>query len=75
MNSIIGWNCSIGQWSRVEGTPSDPNPNDPFARLDSDSMFDEDGRLTPSITILGISLNSLISISSYVVGVKQAVIK
>ncbi|RDD39038.1 Mannose-1-phosphate guanyltransferase alpha-B [Trichoplax sp. H2] len=53
MNTIIGWNCSIGQWSRIEGTPADPNPNDPFARLDSDSMFDEDGHLTPSITILG----------------------
>ena len=69
MNSIIGWSCSIGRWSRVEGTPADPNPNDPFARLDSDSMFDEDGHLTPSITILGILRNRLV-ISIHVIGVK-----
>lgn len=51
--SIIGWNCSIGMWSRVEGSRCDPNPNEEFARPDGESLFGEDGKLTPSITILG----------------------
>ena len=51
--SIIGWNCSIGMWSRVEGSRCDPNPNEEFSRPDGESLFGEDGKLTPSITILG----------------------
>eukprot|EP00117_Sycon_ciliatum_P032517 scpid81659/ scgid25196/ Mannose-1-phosphate guanyltransferase alpha-A; GDP-mannose pyrophosphorylase A-A; GTP-mannose-1-phosphate guanylyltransferase subunit alpha-A len=53
LHSIVGWNGSIGAWARVEGTPNDPNPNDPFARVQVQSIFGSDGRLNPSITILG----------------------
>lgn len=52
LNSIVGWDSTIGKWARVEGTPSDPNPNDPYAKMDSETLFRE-GKLTPSITILG----------------------
>lgn len=55
LNTIVGWDSTIGRWARVEGTPSDPNPNDPYAKIDSETLF-RDGRLTPSITILGMSL-------------------
>lgn len=53
LNSIVGWDSTIGKWARVEGTPSDPNPNDPYAKIDSETLF-RDGKLTPSITILGM---------------------
>ena len=53
MHSIIGWDCILGAWSRVEGYPCDPNPNDPLANVSSESLFNEEGRLNPSITILG----------------------
>ncbi|XP_066520876.1 mannose-1-phosphate guanyltransferase alpha-B [Hoplias malabaricus] len=56
LNSIVGWDSTIGKWARVEGTPSDPNPNDPFAKIDSETLF-KDGGLTPSITILGCNVN------------------
>lgn len=56
LNSIVGWDSTIGRWARVEGTPSDPNPNDPFAKIDSETLF-RDGGLTPSITILGCNVN------------------
>ncbi|XP_003383396.2 PREDICTED: mannose-1-phosphate guanyltransferase alpha-A-like [Amphimedon queenslandica] len=53
LHSIVGWECELGAWSRVEGYPSDPNPNDPFGNVPKESLFNEDGRLNPSITILG----------------------
>ncbi|TSK62569.1 Mannose-1-phosphate guanyltransferase alpha-B [Bagarius yarrelli] len=56
LNSIVGWDSTVGKWARVEGTPSDPNPNDPFAKIDSETLF-RDGGLTPSITILGCNVN------------------
>ncbi|ERE86572.1 striated muscle-specific serine/threonine-protein kinase [Cricetulus griseus] len=49
---IVGWGSTVGRWARVEGTPNDPNPNDPRARMDSESLF-KDGKLLPAITILG----------------------
>uniref|UniRef100_A0A8B9PKA9 GDP-mannose pyrophosphorylase A n=1 Tax=Apteryx owenii TaxID=8824 RepID=A0A8B9PKA9_APTOW len=55
LNTIVGWDSTIGRWARVEGTPSDPNPNDPYAKIDSETLF-RDGQLTPSITILGCSV-------------------
>uniref|UniRef100_A0AAQ4PFF4 GDP-mannose pyrophosphorylase Aa n=1 Tax=Gasterosteus aculeatus aculeatus TaxID=481459 RepID=A0AAQ4PFF4_GASAC len=55
LNSIVGWDSTVGKWARVEGTPSDPNPNDPFAKIDSETLFRE-GKLTPSITILGCNV-------------------
>ena len=49
----VGQEASVGEWARVEGTPSDPDPNKPFAKMDNTPLFNNDGRLNPSITILG----------------------
>ena len=51
--SVVGWNCRVGAWSRVEGIPNDPDANDPHARPNADALFDSEGRLLPSSTILG----------------------
>ncbi|RVE50026.1 hypothetical protein evm_005232 [Chilo suppressalis] len=53
MYSVVGQDASVGEWARVEGTPSDPDPNKPFAKMDNTPLFNTDGRLNPSITILG----------------------
>uniref|UniRef100_A0A0B6ZV73 Uncharacterized protein n=1 Tax=Arion vulgaris TaxID=1028688 RepID=A0A0B6ZV73_9EUPU len=53
LHSIVGWHSTIGVWSRVEGTPNDPNPNKPFAKLEIPGMFSSDGKLNPSITVIG----------------------
>lgn len=53
LHSIVGWGSTVGRWARVEGTPNDPNPNDPRAHMDSESLF-KDGKLLPAITILGM---------------------
>jgi mannose-1-phosphate guanylyltransferase len=50
--SIIGWNSVVGAWARVEGTPSDPDPNKAFAKIEHQSLFTS-GKLNPSITIIG----------------------
>ncbi|UJR26614.1 hypothetical protein I4U23_007933 [Adineta vaga] len=50
--SIIAWNSTIGPWSRVEGTPNDPDPNRQFSKIEKDSLF-QDGKLHPSITVIG----------------------
>lgn len=49
----MGRYTRIGRWARVEGTPTDPDPNKPFAKMDNPSLFNNDGRLNPSIAILG----------------------
>lgn len=54
LHSIIGRNSKVGKWARVEGTPCDPDPNKPFAKMENPRLFNDDGRLNPSITILGI---------------------
>ena len=43
----------MGAWTRIEGTPNDPNPNKPFAKLEAISTFTNDGKLNPSITVIG----------------------
>lgn len=53
LHSIIGRECKIGKWARIEGTPSDPDPNKPFSKMDNPPLFKRDGRLNPTITILG----------------------
>uniref|UniRef100_A0A915DEW9 Nucleotidyl transferase domain-containing protein n=1 Tax=Ditylenchus dipsaci TaxID=166011 RepID=A0A915DEW9_9BILA len=53
LHSVIGWRSVIGCWARVEGTPLAPNPNVPFAKLENKPLFNCDGRLNPSLTILG----------------------
>ncbi|XP_065656504.1 mannose-1-phosphate guanyltransferase alpha isoform X2 [Hydra vulgaris] len=54
--SIIGWRCLIGAWSRIEGTSSEPNPNYPHTLFNNESLFHSDGKLIPSITILGCNV-------------------
>jgi mannose-1-phosphate guanylyltransferase len=54
LHSIIGWNSMIGSWVRVEGTPSDPDPNKPYAKIEHQSLFTK-GKFNPSITIIGES--------------------
>lgn len=54
--SIIGWNSVIGSWVRVEGTPSDPDPNKPYAKIDHQGLFTK-GKLNPSITIIGSNVS------------------
>lgn len=56
LHSIVGWNSVIGEYTRVEGTPNDPNPNKPFAKLDVPEAFSAEGRLNPSITVIGSSV-------------------
>jgi len=51
--TVVGWNSTVGDWSRVEGTPDDPNPNKPFAKMENNPLFNSSGQLNPSITILG----------------------
>ena len=53
LHSILGWNTQVGAWTRIEGTPNDPNPNKPFAKIESRGLFNADGRLNPSITVIG----------------------
>lgn len=53
LHSVVGRGSTVGQWARVEGTPSDPDPNKPFAKMENPPLFNNDGRLNPSITILG----------------------
>ena len=50
--SIIGWNSFIGSWVRVEGTPTDPDPNKPYAKIEHQNLFSK-GKFNPSITIIG----------------------
>ncbi|KFM73934.1 Mannose-1-phosphate guanyltransferase alpha-B, partial [Stegodyphus mimosarum] len=56
LHSIIGWNSTVGSWARVEGTPCDPNPNKPFAKMENVPLFNSSGRLNPSITVLGCNV-------------------
>lgn len=51
--AIVGWNCNIGTWVRVEGTPSEPDPNEKFAKVPNPPLFNPDGHLNPSISVLG----------------------
>ena len=41
-------------------TPCDPNPNKNFAKMDNVPLFNDEGKLNPSITILGKAINVLI---------------
>ncbi|RNA43199.1 mannose-1-phosphate guanyltransferase alpha isoform X1 [Brachionus plicatilis] len=52
LHSIIGWNSIVGAWARIEGTPSDPDPNKQYAKIEHQDLFNK-GKLNPSITIIG----------------------
>nr|CAD7603122.1 unnamed protein product [Timema genevievae] len=74
LHSIVGRDSQVGQWTRVEGTPCDPNPNKPFAKMDNPPLFNSDGRLNPSITILGCSVtvpSEVILLNSIVLPYKE----
>ncbi|XP_034256801.1 mannose-1-phosphate guanyltransferase alpha-A isoform X1 [Thrips palmi] len=74
LHSIVGRATQVGKWSRVEGTPCDPNPNKPFAKMDNPPLFNMDGRLNPSITIIGCSVtvpSEVILLNSIVLPYKE----
>ncbi|XP_071871089.1 GDP-mannose pyrophosphorylase A [Bombus fervidus] len=54
--SIVGKSSYVGEWARIEGTPCDPNPDKPFAKMENLPLFNTNGKLNPSITILGTSV-------------------
>ncbi|XP_076293267.1 GDP-mannose pyrophosphorylase A isoform X1 [Lasioglossum baleicum] len=56
LHSIVGKNSYVGEWARIEGTPCDPNPDKPFAKMENLPLFNTNGKLNPSITILGTSV-------------------
>jgi mannose-1-phosphate guanylyltransferase len=56
LNSVIGWNSTIGKWSRVEGLPVNADPNDPSTHLSQRPLFNTEGKLEPNITVLGESV-------------------
>lgn len=57
IHSIIGRNSKIGKWSRIEGTAVDPDPNKPFAKIKNLPLFNKDGKINPSTTILGFGVS------------------
>ena len=60
LHSVLGWDSVVGAWARIEGTPCDPDPNKPFAKMDNVPLFSGDGKLNPSITILGERRSALV---------------
>lgn len=54
--SIVGWNCNIGTWVRIEGTPGEPDPNQKFAKVQNPPLFNPDGKLNPSVSVLGCNV-------------------
>jgi mannose-1-phosphate guanylyltransferase len=40
-------------YTRVEGTPNDPNPDKPFSKIEVKGLFNSEGKLNPSITVIG----------------------
>lgn len=67
----MGWNSNVGMWSRVEGSPNDPNPNKPFAKLENPSLFDDDGKLNPAITVIGEYFHTVLEFHYKPVGQAQ----
>ncbi|CAO1414505.1 unnamed protein product [Diamesa tonsa] len=57
IHAIVGKDSKIGKWARVEGTPSDPDANKPFTKIINRALFNKEGKLNPSVTILGYGVN------------------
>ncbi|KRY21659.1 Mannose-1-phosphate guanyltransferase alpha-B [Trichinella patagoniensis] len=57
MFSVVGWNTHVGLWCRIEGTAEGPNPNMPFAKLECKPLFLPNGRLNPSISVIGCNVS------------------
>lgn len=53
IHTIIGRNTKVGRWTRIEGTAVDPDPNKPFAKIKNLPLFNQNGKLNPSTTIIG----------------------
>lgn len=53
IHTIIGRNSKVGKWARIEGTAVDPDPNKPFAKIKNLPLFNQNGKLNPSTTIIG----------------------
>lgn len=70
IHSIIGRNSKIGKWSRVEGTAVDPDPNKPFAKIKNLPLFNKEGKINPSTTILGYG----VSVSSEIIVLNSIVL-
>ncbi len=64
LHSIVGWNSVIGSWVRIEGTPSDPDPNKAYAKIEHQNLFSR-GKLNPSITIIGLLFLVVCSIFNF----------
>ena len=47
-HSIVGWGSTVGSWTRVEGSPTELDPNRPHATTDNFYLFDAEGKLLPS---------------------------
>lgn len=74
IHSIIGRNSKIGKWSRIEGTAVDPDPNKPFAKIKNLPLFNKEGKINPSTTILGFGVSvasELIVLNSIVLPSKE----
>lgn len=52
IHTIIGRNTKVGKWTRIEGTSVDPDPNKPFAKIKNLPLFNQNGKLNPSTTII-----------------------
>ena len=46
--SIVGWQSVVGAWTRVEGTPTELDPDRSHATTDNFYLFDDSGKLLPS---------------------------
>ena len=53
LDSIIGWESSLGSWCRVEGILPKVNPNTPNSRIESDRLFDNKGKFMSQCAVLG----------------------
>jgi len=74
IHAIIGRNSKIGKWSRVEGSAVDPDPNKPFAKIKNLPLFNQEGKINPSTTILGFGVTvkpELVVLNSIVLPSKE----
>lgn len=74
IHSIIGRNSKVGMWSRIEGSAVDPDPNKPFAKIKNLPLFNREGKINPSTTILGFGVSvksELILLNSIVLPSKE----
>ena len=44
----MGWQSLVGSWTRIEGTPTELDPDRSHATTDNFYLFDDSGKLLPS---------------------------